>query len=312
MAPDNTPEKAYYTGLVNNQIQIWEGAYNITNGSFPPANPTCPNYSPFTSTDKWCWGRKVIATRTGNGAPNPLGFADQGDFYAPQDATGVFDPTKSGTTPLGHIWEANLVQVVYGRIKELGFGIGAVQQYWARFNINLVLDPNSSPYHLGDYSYPLVQVDNGAYFSTWAAWKASYLPTYDAVSLFNSRSVDPEFGYPQIAYAALSYAAGVTAGSFNGNDAWTWISTNLPNQNLLNDNPKWAILPRAAIPVLPPSCDLDGNGIVDANDVQISISRALGQGVCGNGDVDRDGRCTVIDTQRIINAAGGASCRIGP
>jgi hypothetical protein len=160
-----------------------------------------------------------------------------------------------------------------------------------------------------------------------------------------------------IGAVGLSYAAGQTAGGYSGSAAYTWIQNAIGPTNLAlqNDNPMWAIVPRVAIPVQPPSCDLDGNGTVDNNDVQISISRAemkdstpiggpyqgtlaagsasanasaiprwassdqarsswaLGQGFCGGGDLDGDGKCTVIDTQRIINVvSGGASCRIGP
>jgi len=310
MAPDGTPEKNYYTEKVNNNIEIWEGNYNITNGSFPPTDPSCPNFNASTTTSKWCWGRKLIATRVANGGPNPLGFAEQGDPYASQDLNNV-DMTKVGSTPVGHMFEENFLQIVWGHIRELGYGAARVQEFWARWNINLILHPDSNPYHIGgDYGYPMMKPD-GQLFDTWAGWRAAYLPTYNPKTLFDSRSGDVEHGYSHIAYAGLSYAPGIMAGSLNGDNAWNWIKTNLLNQNLQNDNPKWAIVPRTAASG-GPSCDVNTDSLVNIVDVQLSINRALGMTPCGNADIDQDGTCTVVDVQRIIGAALGGGCRIGP
>jgi hypothetical protein len=245
MAPDKTPEQAYYTEKLNNNLQIWEGTWNITDGSFPPADASCPGYNYKTSADKWCWGRQVVSTRTGAGAPNPLGFADQGDPSAPTKFNGIFDPAKAGTVPVDSMFEQNLMQMVIGHIREQGFASSALLAYEARWTISVILDPDSNPYHIGDYAYPMVQSKEGPWITSWAAWSGAYLPKYDPKALFKSRSGDPQFGYPHIAYAALSYVPGFrTGGGLSGDDAWNWIKANLPNQNLQNDNPMWAIVPR--------------------------------------------------------------------
>jgi hypothetical protein len=315
MAPDGTPEQFYYTQKHDTQIEIWEGTWNITNGSFPPADASCPNYNVLTTTDKWCWGRKTVSTRTGAGAANPLGFADQGDPYSPTQNTGIFDSTKAGTVPLDSMFEQNIVQLVLGHIKEMGFAKtdSALQAYWARWNISVILDPAVNPYHIGDYAFPIVQSNNGPWITSWTAWSGAYLSTYDPQAIFISRSTDPQFGYPHIAYAALSYASGITGyGGLLGDNAWNWIKMNLPNQSLQNDNPMWAIVPRGSMTPSVSMCDLDSSGTVDVLDVQISINRALGLGSCGNGDLNQDGTCNAVDIQRIINAALGSSCRVGP
>jgi hypothetical protein len=46
--------------------------------------------------------------------------------------------------------------------------------------------------------------------------------------------------------------------------------------------------------------------------VQIEINQALGATACGTGDLDGNGNCNVIDVQRVINAALGSPCRLGP
>jgi hypothetical protein len=249
MAPDKTPEQAYYTQKLNNNIEIWEGVHEITDGAFPPADASCPGFDFRSSTDKWCWGRKVVSTRTGAGAPNPLGFPDQGNPSGKGSETGIFDPTKAGVVPLDEMWESNILQIVFGHIRELGFPIGALQAYCARWSIGVILDPASNPYHIGDYAYPVVQSNNGPWITSFAEWSAAYLPTYNPKAIFISRSGDAQFGYPHIAYAALSYTPGITTASgLSGDDAWKWIKANLPNQNLHNDNPMWAIVPREAVP----------------------------------------------------------------
>jgi chitodextrinase len=58
-------------------------------------------------------------------------------------------------------------------------------------------------------------------------------------------------------------------------------------------------------------CDLNGDGIVNAADVQIAISQALGSTACGSSDLMHTGQCNVVDVQRVINASLGNSCRTG-
>jgi hypothetical protein len=60
------------------------------------------------------------------------------------------------------------------------------------------------------------------------------------------------------------------------------------------------------------SCDLNGDGVVGAADVQIEANATVGAAACGAADLDGNGRCDVVDLQRVIAAATGSPCRIGP
>ena len=60
------------------------------------------------------------------------------------------------------------------------------------------------------------------------------------------------------------------------------------------------------------SCDLNDDGIVNILDVQIGVNAALGSVTCGLGDLDGNHRCDIVDVQRLITAALGSACRIGP
>lgn len=61
-----------------------------------------------------------------------------------------------------------------------------------------------------------------------------------------------------------------------------------------------------------PTCDLNGDGVVNNFDVQIEQDQVLGIAPCTNGDLNGDGLCNAIDLQRVIYAALGHNCRIGP
>jgi hypothetical protein len=71
----------------------------------------------------------------------------------------------------------------------------------------------------------------------------------------------------------------------------------------------------AAPPPAPPAasaCDLNGDGVVNQTDVNVAISQALGVSVCGSASLSGSGSCSVVDVQRIVNAALGGPCRVGP
>ncbi len=59
-------------------------------------------------------------------------------------------------------------------------------------------------------------------------------------------------------------------------------------------------------------CDLNADGVVDAQDVQIAVNQATGSSTCGSADLQQNGTCNVIDVQRVVNASLGQSCRTGP
>lgn len=60
------------------------------------------------------------------------------------------------------------------------------------------------------------------------------------------------------------------------------------------------------------SCDVNDDGAVNVLDVQTEVNAALGVVPCGAGDLDGNHRCDVVDLQRVIAAALGSACRVGP
>jgi len=59
----------------------------------------------------------------------------------------------------------------------------------------------------------------------------------------------------------------------------------------------------------PPSpCDVNHDGVVNSLDVAQAVDASIGKRACDT-DVDNDGKCDVVDVQRITNAANGGPCR---
>ena len=73
----------------------------------------------------------------------------------------------------------------------------------------------------------------------------------------------------------------------------------------------WTALAGASQPPATPTCDLNGDGTINAADEQIAINQALGISPCNTADLQQNGQCSVIDVQRVINAALGGACRVG-
>jgi hypothetical protein len=57
------------------------------------------------------------------------------------------------------------------------------------------------------------------------------------------------------------------------------------------------------------ACDLNGDGVVDATDVQLAINQTLGLTSCTNASLGDPTGCTVVDVQKVINASLGQGCK---
>ncbi|MBW4028834.1 MAG: hypothetical protein HIU93_15815 [Acidobacteria bacterium] len=60
------------------------------------------------------------------------------------------------------------------------------------------------------------------------------------------------------------------------------------------------------------ACDLNQDGVVNATDIALEAAQDLGLTPCTNGDINKDGLCTVVDLQRVINASFGQACKVTP
>lgn len=58
------------------------------------------------------------------------------------------------------------------------------------------------------------------------------------------------------------------------------------------------------------SCDLNGDGVVNGDDLTLLQKSVVGTQGCV-ADLDANGKCDVVDLQRVANAALGQPCRVG-
>lgn len=229
-SPDETPEKAYFTQKLENNIAIREGVLNIRNGSFYDDS----------KGSMWDWGRNVVA----GGIPNPLRFPHRTLGTTPRDSGGMSCIAEA-------VWMVNLNHVVWGHLEELGFqSIRPLRTEAAKNWLQQILDPNYPKNLLAAAYIPTRGLSEGCQnpppFSSWTE-VANAVPEAEKAASelrWKQGAADPEFGYPAIGLAAASFLPGIVDEAGDGQDAWAWFKDNLTNQNYLNNNPKWALLPR--------------------------------------------------------------------
>jgi hypothetical protein len=95
-------------------------------------------------------------------------------------------------------------------------------------------------------------------------------------------------------------AAGVTRGFCSAVSLTDYLWSALGNPTPAN------ILNATSLP-----CDINGDGVVDQNDVTAAKNQALGIATCSTADLEQTGHCSVVGVQRVINAVNGQSCRVG-
>jgi hypothetical protein len=138
-----------------------------------------------------------------------------------------------------------------------------------------------------------------------ATYIASFVAQYQlttSVSPAGSGSAGPSGAYydsgAQIAVTATAnqpYAFNAWSGGAGGSTNPTSVIMNVPQQAIANFvNTELA-------------CELNGNGLPSASDVQLVINQALGQAQPGN-DLNGDGAVNVVDVAIELAAAMGLPC----
>jgi hypothetical protein len=304
MAPDGTPEKAYFREKLDNNIAVREGNLNITDGAF---------YNPAAGS-KWHWGRNTFSYGL---AASPLGHPNYPDAYATKERM-----MTSGSFAVQYVdgpWLYGYLMIVYGHLQELGFPTQKLVASLAKYFINGAVNPSYNPWLLATYRTPVTRASTGQYFQSWSDAKSAYDPVYQALTSWppdeaasGSGESNVNHGYPHIVKAAMSFVAGLSDGSYTGQAAWNWINANVGYQSGTNSNPRWSILPRGSGGGSPPPtvsrCDVNSDGSTNVLDIQLTINQALQPATCTTGDVDRNGTCNVIDVQIVVNTTLGSAC----
>lgn len=222
LAPDGTPEKAYFKTLIDDAIAIWEGMRNITGTSFE-------------DNANWNWGYSMINKKYGGLGVPPLRHWERGSSGFVQE---MLDPAIAKDAI--STWEQNFLIFALGRARELGYPTDALIAWVAPNLVNQLIHPGYNPYLMMAYRVATTSVSTSNYFTTWAGVKSAVLSSYDPEAHFLSDNETAEHGYKFVSMCATSMVANEPGGL----QAWAWVWEKvLPNAKL-NNNPKWAIVPR--------------------------------------------------------------------
>jgi chitodextrinase len=250
VAPDGSPEKAYFTEKVNNNLAVEEGYQNTTSGQFYEACTSSP-YDETVEKSKWCWGRNTVA----RGWPNPLHFGSMGNDSNVTDPKLVPQIDPNAPILQDAFYQSGYKLNVMGHIQELGFPAAGANAASFKLAINILANPSFNPRLINSDIIPTV-AKSGIFYQDWGSLLAAYSTSFVDTSgqttnlrtvnrFFDSASDDqsPD-GYPHIWQAAASYTLGLSDGASTGAAAWNWTLLNVKGQAAQNDNPQYAINPR--------------------------------------------------------------------
>jgi hypothetical protein len=132
------------------------------------------------------------------------------------------------------------------------------------------------------------------YVSKWdgASWTA----------VGGSLNVDPVNGSAQRITMAVSNAQPIAA--------WAEVQMGGTRQIVAKQWNGSAWVAPSGVPAAPPSCDINGDGTVNATDVQAATNQVLGLAPCSTADLHKTGHCTALDLQSVINASLGGACTV--
>lgn len=232
LAPDGSPEKAYYTDKFLNNIAVLEGRFGLDGGLVTYDPSRRPMYQ---------HGREVLAPNV----PNPLRIWEFPVHTNYTAGTGLLpDKTYHMVAP----WMHNIIFVNLGHIEELGFPVTTLRRDVMKNLLGQLKDPNYTPYLMDAYYTASAGVPS-VYYGTWQQVREAFEPIIANRSSWAHSYIDyVDFAYSYIAIAAASYLSDVEWNGAAGDTAWDWLRQNFPrNSTALASNPKWAIVPRATV-----------------------------------------------------------------
>ena len=161
---DATPEKAYFSNKLNNNIAMVEGRLNITDGGFPPSSTDCTGYNFSTETDPWRFGR--CDPYYANQQSDTLALLSRGDNASCD--VGVNDNNLlSCKSP----WMAAYYKTVTAHVRDIGYSlISSVDNAVSRFFLHYILDSTKpwTPAEAMAMYRMASEKDDSSMLNTWA------------------------------------------------------------------------------------------------------------------------------------------------
>jgi hypothetical protein len=217
-SPDGTPEKAYFTTLIDDAIAFWEGAVGIEG-------------TRFTHTRTWSDGDSI------RGYHSPLHvFSEHG--------IGGGDPVDTTKAKMCYSpWMQNFFTFELAVAREKGYPTGPLLSYLAVALTGQFKDPEAYPFaNVARYRIPTRRID-GTLIASWPEALAAVTEKTRDMRVWTLQNFNVGDGYPAYAYATTAMLTNEPGGAF----AYGWMRDNAytPFRSLYAQNPKWAILPRS-------------------------------------------------------------------
>jgi hypothetical protein len=237
ITPDNDPQKAVFTEMVNDALALWEGQRDIK-GTTLQSNPN------------WKFGYETAVTRTnkayggsrwGSAGISPLHFWEASN-------TGALANVGSITTGVTSPWMQNFVILELGRAAELGYPAKPLLEWLGPNLIGQLTDPGYNPYLVAAYRTPITKTGY-INFNTWAEVLTGFDSTHQKLTTWPAGAYFPCAScYVFYARAALALAATLPG----GDAAWKKMSQMIGDKSsVLNNEPQWALVPRSTNATLP-------------------------------------------------------------
>lgn len=149
-SPDGSPEKTYFTRILNNNIEVMEGVFGLTSGSYPPTSTTAPygcpstvpsnyNSKPSSYASAWCHGRYLWAL----GLDNAMLFPGYQDALNGVPKMGVGTDIRYGGSEFS-AWMYAYGAVTYGHLRDLGVTqIAPIQEAVSKWFMRNIADSAS-------------------------------------------------------------------------------------------------------------------------------------------------------------------------
>ena len=125
----------------------------------------------------------------------------------------------------------------------MGYPMGALRRRAMDFLLDELTHPDYNPYQVVAGRMPSAPALDRV-FTSWRDIYDAFQPVEQTRNTWTGYPGDSDFGYGYIALSAASFLPGVERDGRRGVDALQWLKDNYPKQEVLNDNPKWAIVPR--------------------------------------------------------------------
>lgn len=163
MSWDGTPEASYFREKLTNNLQAWEGKFDIQNGSATlPGTTGCGDYVEASETNLW----KLWKCGYEQGFANPLGFADKGSTDSATQALGLQSSQAGRWTSR---WMHHFLQTVLGHMRDIGFTQwNRVHEKVSAMAIARISDSTVNPYASFEYQVATRNSGDTAYKTTWA------------------------------------------------------------------------------------------------------------------------------------------------